>query len=701
MKHDLYVRAYAVPIEQEERKTARAGDESKWPQYALVFDCETRITADLTLSFGFWRFCELRGGEYVCVEEGIFHDDRGLSARERDLLRQYVRNTKPDTTDDGCDRLRLYLRSKFVKETFGMAIQAGALIVCFNAGFDLSRLAVEWETAENGGWSLIFSKWPNFNTGEPKPNKFFPRIVTKALNSKASIIHSTRAPRSEPGAKRQATLWPTARFLDVRTLLWALRNKSYSLKTGCKEFKTKHQKLDHAPTGKVTPEEIAYARNDVPCTVDLLNAAKQEFDLHPIDPGPDRMFSPASVAKSYLEKLNVFHPSEKVVDAERAYGVFMQSYFGGRAEGRIRNWEVPVCPVDFMSQYSTVNELLRNWELLTAEYVTFPDATDDVRKLLAKISIDRCFERKMWPSFRFFALVRPDDDIFPVRTVYNGTTQNIGLNYLTSTEPIWFGGPDIISSILLTGNVPHIERAIRVDSHGKQVELESTSLRGMVNVDAQAPDDLFDPADTSNLIDLKKIPLPIEVLRTAGLSIQDAGMKKQFNDEFGSLQRTVEANLSDSTPVCLLKVRMFVNPEGVIGIPGGQLISYEGTGKSPIDASATVRMKDTIGAPDSLDPPFENQSYYIWIRREKGALKAKIIPRELRNTFDKEVDNEIKRRIALNNVEGALKATGAEPVARDKYWSDLAEKTATTMKDQAKQRELETRTEVLRSTKKL
>ena len=62
-------------------------------------------------------------------------------------------------------------------------------------------------------------------------------------------------------------------------------------------------------------EEIQYARNDVACTVDLLNAVKQEFDLHPIAPGPDRMFSPASVAKSYLEKLNVLHPCEKVKNA--------------------------------------------------------------------------------------------------------------------------------------------------------------------------------------------------------------------------------------------------------------------------------------------------------------------------------------------------------------------------------------------------
>jgi hypothetical protein len=483
--HDIYLRAHTVQLGKKQRTGARRDDEPKWPRYALVFDCESRITADLTLTFGFWRFCELRRDRYGCTEEGIFHDDHGLRAREFDLLRKYVRATKPDTTDDGCNRLRLYSRSKFIEETFGIAIQAQALIVCFNAGFDLSRLAVDWETAKNGGWSQILSQWRNPGTGKLDANKFFPRIVIKALNSKAAIIHSTRAPRSEPGKRsKRVKLWPAARFLDVRTLLWALRNKSYSLKTACGDLKTEHQKIDHTPTGTITLEEIEYARNDVPCTVDVLNAAKQEFDLHPIAPSPDRMFSPASLAKSYLEKLNIVHPSGKVKNADAAYGIFMQSYFGGRAECRIRNWEVPVCPVDFMSQYPTVNELLDNWGVLTARYVTFPDATKEVRQLLSQITLNRCFDREFWPRFKFFALVRPDNDILPVRTVYNGTTQNIGINYLTSKKPIWFAGPDIVKSILLTGKVPRIEKAIRVVPHGRQRDLASTSLRGMVKVDA-------------------------------------------------------------------------------------------------------------------------------------------------------------------------------------------------------------------------
>jgi hypothetical protein len=84
-----------------------------------------------------------------------------------------------------------------------------------------------------------------------------------------------------------------------------------------------------------------------------------------------------------------------------------------------------------------------------------------------------------WPRFKFFALVYPENDILPVRTVYNGTTQNIGVNYLTSKEPIWFAGPDLIASILLTGKVPRIEKAIRVQpwGEGKVTCLERRNLR--------------------------------------------------------------------------------------------------------------------------------------------------------------------------------------------------------------------------------
>jgi len=52
------------------------------------------------------------------------------------------------------------------------------------------------------------------------------------------------------------------RFLDLKTLVWALRNKSLSLESACREFKVPG-KLDHLPTGRVTREEIDYCRGDV------------------------------------------------------------------------------------------------------------------------------------------------------------------------------------------------------------------------------------------------------------------------------------------------------------------------------------------------------------------------------------------------------------------------------------------------------
>jgi hypothetical protein len=171
------------------------------------------------------------------------------------------------------------------------------------------------------------------------------------------------------------------------------------------------------------------------------------------------------------------------VNRDKAYGVFLQGYYGGRAECRIRKWEVPVCLVDFMSQYATVNELLGAWDVVTAKRVTFPDATREIRVFLASITLDRCFRRALWPDFKFFALVQPSEDILPVRTMYNGTTQNIGVNFLTCNEPLWFAGPDIITSILLTGKVPRIIKAIRIVPNGQQRGLERVRLRGMVDVD--------------------------------------------------------------------------------------------------------------------------------------------------------------------------------------------------------------------------
>ncbi len=38
---DIYVRAHTVLLEKKKRDGSRQNNEPKWPNYALVFDCES------------------------------------------------------------------------------------------------------------------------------------------------------------------------------------------------------------------------------------------------------------------------------------------------------------------------------------------------------------------------------------------------------------------------------------------------------------------------------------------------------------------------------------------------------------------------------------------------------------------------------------------------------------------------------------
>jgi hypothetical protein len=171
-------------------------------------------------------------------------------------------------------------------------------------------------------------------------------------------------------------------------------------------------------------------------------------------------------------------------------GIAMQTYYGGRAEVRIRKTHVPVVHTDFTSQYPTVNALLGNWDLLTAEKVRVEDCTNEIREMLQSLKPDDPYDPTFWKRLSFFALVLPAEVILPVRTVYNGRTQNIGINFLTSQLAIWYAGPDIVSSALQSKKAPEIVKAIRVIPAGRQSSLRPTNLAGTVAINPKS-DDFF------------------------------------------------------------------------------------------------------------------------------------------------------------------------------------------------------------------
>ena len=475
-RHDIFVRAHTSvrPTANGDRRWS-----PKWPRHCLIFDTETSLDPTQKLNLGAFRRCKLVGSRYVCVAEGIFHRD-DLTNAEAKLLQSYKDDppTLPAIEYFPAEtQLSLQNRTSFVRSVFWKSVRKGELILCFNMPFDLSRLAVWAREGKRGDWSLALSQlWKNPKTGRVVPNPMRPRIVVDAQNSKmafvklGSILHKEEWPRE-------------GRFLDLRTLAWAVRNVSYNLKGACKAFHVRG-KFKHKPTGQISLEELEYCRGDVAASHRLLNAMMEEFNRNPVDLHPDKAYSPASIAKAYLEEMNIKKPRQHFRAPNKMLGIAMQSYYGGRAECRIRKTPVPVIHTDFTSQYPTVNALMGNWNVLTSASVRFVNCTAKAKKLLARTNLVDTFDRALWKQLNFFALVKPQGDILPVRTVYGdtGRTQNIGLNCLSSEKPIWYAAPDLIASKILNGKAPHIVRAIEMIPAGRQNCLKSTNLGGMVEI---------------------------------------------------------------------------------------------------------------------------------------------------------------------------------------------------------------------------
>jgi hypothetical protein len=486
MIHDLYLRAHIlVPgktSEQAEQSTKRSRSPKLWPDYALVWDTETTLDLEQTLNFGVWRFCQLQGTEYVAVQEGIFYRD-GLDAKDIQTILTYKKKYLADGLLSGADRdLTVLPRAEFIERIFWESVRAGALIVGFNLPFDISRIAVRWTAARNGGFSFVLS---NLSKKQVR-NIHRPLVRISPLNGVAEQFELTAVRWKKEQAK-----WRHGRFLDLHTLAFALTDNSYSLAGAITVFKSHPEKIEYEPTGKISEKEITYARRDVHATLGLLNALKQEYDFHPIALRPDRAYSPASIGKAYLRAMGIAEPMRKFKKLRlKIHGIAMAAYYGGRAECHIRRWPVPVVPVDLTSEYPSVDALLGIWDLLTAVRLTTKDATKDVRTLLANVALNDLFKPAFWKRLNFYALIVPNGDILPVRSVYDDKsgTCHIGLNELHWKQSMWVAGPDLIASVLLSGHIPNVQKAIRVVARGKQRGLKPIKLRSAISVDPTKED---------------------------------------------------------------------------------------------------------------------------------------------------------------------------------------------------------------------
>jgi hypothetical protein len=490
----LYLRAHTVVLDQPKRPsrgTASAPSQfPEWPEYALVFGCESHTDIAQELTFGFYRVMKLEDGTYVLEEEGGFFDD-DLRRGEHKVLATYFQKEVADTTSFP-PWFPLRSRADFISSVFYKYARKGALLVGFDLCYALGRLARKWTRGDRDEWSLALSVFPDGNE-----NEYDPRVLIAPLGGKKAFIRfrAEFIPKDKKGKplKKRTNIYK-ARFLDLRTIVAALFGTTLSLKAACalRAFEKYNlpQKNDNTPTGQVTISEIEEVRHSVRCMAALLNAIKPEFDLHRIPRRADTVYSAASFVKGYLDAMGIIPPAQKFEVPNEVLGIAMEAFSAGRSETRIRHVEVPVTPLDFMSEYPTVAALMELMDIVRARTLTFEDATADVQTLLESMSMHRCFQRRLWPELRFFALVVPEADVFPVRTMHSGFTASVGNDYLTDKKPIWFAGPDIVNSVLQTDKVPRVLRAIRVVPRGKQRGLSTVKLRGAVRIDPRR-DDLF------------------------------------------------------------------------------------------------------------------------------------------------------------------------------------------------------------------
>src|SRR5271166_3436951 len=99
----------------------------------------------------------------------------------------------------------------------------------------------------------------------------------------------------------------------------------------------------------------------------------------------------------------------------KTVGYAMASYFGGRAEVRVRKTDVPVTVVDFTSMYPTVFLLQNIQQLIGAQTNGERDTTNAVRKLLHSVTLPGLYDPAIWSKLNCLVCLRPNGDILPVR----------------------------------------------------------------------------------------------------------------------------------------------------------------------------------------------------------------------------------------------------------------------------------------------
>jgi hypothetical protein len=252
------------------------------------------------------------------------------------------------------------------------------------------------------------------------------------------------------------------------------------------EFTTPWQKRD-VSHGTIDDTYIEYNRDDVWATAEAATALLRDYQAAGIWVSPTKAYSSASITKDLQDRMGIAPLRERHHDLDpQLLGFGMVGFYGGRVESHIRGAPLPGCYVDATSMYPAGAVLLdlhrfdryRNVDIAHHDGADHPEV-QRAQRLLDALTIDRILDRAIHPQLVFFGLVEPQPgDALPARCDYaDDGTLGIGINHLQSSEqPVWYAGPDLAASAVLTGRVPRLHGVITFEFSNENQELRRVRL---------------------------------------------------------------------------------------------------------------------------------------------------------------------------------------------------------------------------------
>jgi hypothetical protein len=352
---------------------------------------------------------------------------------------------------------------EFRRKVFLKYLKAGQLIVAYNAPFQISRIAVKSikSLKHRRAFSFYFRLFRDKKTGKVRPSPFDPGLSIQSLDASKAVYRPIKYKfHEEDECEEDQKLG--VHVLDLKTLTGVLTGEALSFSSAREVFGTQGSRT-RRPRSRVTKRAIEYLLKDVVGKVELLNRLREELQHHPLNLLPERCYSPATLAKAYFSAMGVKPPQEKFNIPERINGIALQAFAAGRAETNVVRTPLPVTYVDFFSQFPAISSLLDCREILCAESLEVADFTNGAIELTERATLDDCFRPEFWKWLRWFALVEPCDTVLPIRAkfgVRQDSDPTLGWDFLSSKQPLWVTGLDVIAAKVITGKPLKILNAI-------------------------------------------------------------------------------------------------------------------------------------------------------------------------------------------------------------------------------------------------